>query len=499
MSSEPFNPETVSDEVLSAYLDGELSAAQATKVERWLANTPAARMRLAEFRRISGWMQSLPRGELPPEFASQVLQEAERRMLFPAATPGPVSWRRFRWWTLSVIAPVAATAALLILSFQLLIPKPAPEPALAARHNAPLAPEASRIEDATVRKEAADAGLPALAVSASSPTLNYEGAPRDGSPASVKVVEVPSPVVVAGESTESSAVDEIEALSTDVLSPAQVGTLLARIHEINERGQMAVIRLLVLDRLQGMEFVQVVLDGQQIPRDQAAGIAANKEPGENKSGNSPAAPTVAEPDDAKSISQSEALFVVADSEKFGAFLEALRMRQDRVAHWKLVEPIDLARLDRRSQRRVEETLVAINSRPAEKAAPESKPPDAVANAGDAPTPASEKDRREPGSSSERGLAAVQPQKRDAGRSVSRSALGQQLVVNVADAPKDKLAGNSGGRAKTAESAGGETEGRSGLGKKQAARTSLVQVILVIEPQIPATQPAAAKPESDGGA
>ena len=52
-------PDPISDEVLSAYFDGEL-----------------------------------PRAELPTDFAAQVMQQAERQMLLPAASTQPLSmWR----------------------------------------------------------------------------------------------------------------------------------------------------------------------------------------------------------------------------------------------------------------------------------------------------------------------------------------------------------------------------------------------------------------------
>lgn len=48
------------DELLSAYLDGELTAAEQAEVERLLATDPAARQLLDELRTLSATLQALP-------------------------------------------------------------------------------------------------------------------------------------------------------------------------------------------------------------------------------------------------------------------------------------------------------------------------------------------------------------------------------------------------------------------------------------------------------
>ena len=69
------------NELLSAYLDGELTAAEQADVERMLAANPAARQLLDELRALSTALQSLPQQKLGKDLSGQVLRVAERRML----------------------------------------------------------------------------------------------------------------------------------------------------------------------------------------------------------------------------------------------------------------------------------------------------------------------------------------------------------------------------------------------------------------------------------
>jgi anti-sigma factor RsiW len=69
------------EELLSAYLDGELTAAQRADVERRLAADPAAQQLLDELRALSSTLQSLPQERLRENLSRKVLRAAERRML----------------------------------------------------------------------------------------------------------------------------------------------------------------------------------------------------------------------------------------------------------------------------------------------------------------------------------------------------------------------------------------------------------------------------------
>jgi hypothetical protein len=69
------------DELLSAYLDGELSEADRARAERLLAEQPEARQLLEDLRAIRGGFEGLPAHRLEQDFPARVLRGAEREML----------------------------------------------------------------------------------------------------------------------------------------------------------------------------------------------------------------------------------------------------------------------------------------------------------------------------------------------------------------------------------------------------------------------------------
>jgi len=73
---EPFD-----QELLSAYLDGELTAAEQARVERLLAENPKAKQLLDELRALSATLQSLPQEKIGENLAPYVLRQAERELL----------------------------------------------------------------------------------------------------------------------------------------------------------------------------------------------------------------------------------------------------------------------------------------------------------------------------------------------------------------------------------------------------------------------------------
>jgi hypothetical protein len=70
-------------ELISAYLDGELTADEQVRVEQMLAASPAARQTLEEFRALGSTLQGLPPQKLDEDLSARVLEVAERRMLLP--------------------------------------------------------------------------------------------------------------------------------------------------------------------------------------------------------------------------------------------------------------------------------------------------------------------------------------------------------------------------------------------------------------------------------
>jgi anti-sigma factor RsiW len=76
------------NELLSAYLDGELTAAEQVEVEQLLSGSPEARQLLEEFRALSSTLQGLPQHKLGEDLSGPVLRIAERRMLTQPAPEG---------------------------------------------------------------------------------------------------------------------------------------------------------------------------------------------------------------------------------------------------------------------------------------------------------------------------------------------------------------------------------------------------------------------------
>jgi hypothetical protein len=77
------------NELLSAYLDGELDDAERARVERLLADSPAARQLLDELRALSSTLRSLPRHELEKDLSEEVMLSAGRRKANGIDAPRP--------------------------------------------------------------------------------------------------------------------------------------------------------------------------------------------------------------------------------------------------------------------------------------------------------------------------------------------------------------------------------------------------------------------------
>ncbi|MCJ7544092.1 MAG: zf-HC2 domain-containing protein [Phycisphaerae bacterium] len=94
-------------EQLSAYLDGELSDAEARRVEAALRDDPALARELEALRATRQLVRSLPAAKAPEGFTAAVMDRAERLQLV-APTPRPSRWR-LHWASL-------ATAALVLVA-----------------------------------------------------------------------------------------------------------------------------------------------------------------------------------------------------------------------------------------------------------------------------------------------------------------------------------------------------------------------------------------------
>jgi anti-sigma factor RsiW len=115
------------EELISAYVDGELSPEERAQVEKWLADIPELRQLHDELRAVKSSLQSLPRHKLDHDLGETVLRRAERTVLAGSSEvsvagrvgpAGPLeawwshnTWRRWAW------PAVAIAAALLLIVF----------------------------------------------------------------------------------------------------------------------------------------------------------------------------------------------------------------------------------------------------------------------------------------------------------------------------------------------------------------------------------------------
>jgi hypothetical protein len=97
-------------EMLSAYLDGELSAAQRRQVEQALSADANLSRELARLRALRQVMRSLPRHQAPASLAERVLQRSERLHLVKRTTGQGV--RGFRWSNLVAAAIILVALGL---------------------------------------------------------------------------------------------------------------------------------------------------------------------------------------------------------------------------------------------------------------------------------------------------------------------------------------------------------------------------------------------------
>jgi hypothetical protein len=112
------------DELLSAYLDNELTPEERARVEERLASDPAARQLLDELRTVSQTMKELPAVTLGADLRDSVLRRAERAMLVSGELPAdskhdrmaafPIGRSKRAWFW----AGAALAAGLMLMIFQ---------------------------------------------------------------------------------------------------------------------------------------------------------------------------------------------------------------------------------------------------------------------------------------------------------------------------------------------------------------------------------------------
>jgi len=305
-------------DLLSAYLDGELSPREREDVERLLAESKEARQELSELEQVGELLRQIPREALPSTFASQVLDvclsetgEFDSTTLSDLPAPGnqtpdsaPTSQtkRRIRFRTAGLTAALATLAAILIIVFP-----GSPETNHSEMAHHPSADQSAEAERNFSEDHSADLQDQPLASEGAEPddAHNEAGVPQD-----VGFAEAQS--LKKRPSQESS--DQAKTLATPAEADAvrQSGEVMERELSIaaaekfrksgnQQNGRVAVVKIRVPDRQQGLKELQSLLERHEIPTGASSNGQASKD-GENQL----------------------AVYVEADSDRFSAAMDDLK-------------------------------------------------------------------------------------------------------------------------------------------------------------------------------
>jgi hypothetical protein len=278
------------NDFLSAYHDREATPNEESAAKALVEGSPEASREVKDYQRLSRLIQELPRLGAPPEFAAAVMQRAERESLIPldpvaprgSAATGPeksLSPRR-RWW-LAGAATVSVAAALLIAAniFGTFKPR-APRDEIARQESGRLPGdmESRKISTSPVRPSVLDREEEGVAHSESTPFAAV--AAKDGSNhhtssdakadavrrTSVATAATPAtPAVVAspllkGAPPSMEASDRAHELALMLpanLKTAKVGDVVEALQQDGQ--QVAVVRLTVVNQVEGLDGVQSLL------------------------------------------------------------------------------------------------------------------------------------------------------------------------------------------------------------------------------------------------
>ncbi|MEO2023126.1 MAG: zf-HC2 domain-containing protein, partial [Pirellulaceae bacterium] len=79
----------IPEELISAYIDGELTSDEQARVEQALLEDPQSQQLLEDLQALHERLQAIPRSEPSQDYTQQILRRAERAILTePSETPG---------------------------------------------------------------------------------------------------------------------------------------------------------------------------------------------------------------------------------------------------------------------------------------------------------------------------------------------------------------------------------------------------------------------------
>lgn len=346
------------DDLLSALHDGELTGAEKIAAEQRVMALRESQRELSEIQQISSLLQALPAETLPSEFSHQVLKTIERELLIPART-GLLeefsAWSRWlgnsRNWALGSAAVVMSAAGLLLMTrvmtsdvtrgtrpaASLATDARSPDAGLAVAISSFDSPMTAPISASELDRFGAPEKLEAAAASAAKSSMSAPGL------AGGKTVAAKG-AVASDLSRLSDATANNLSFSQETLRTAEIGDVIDALQADGD--QVAVVRLTVVDRQQGMKRLQLLLAKNHIVSTDDAGLSSAPLESEAKK-NSLRKELVKEKKSAPvdgSNEQMLAVFVESNSQQLAATLSDLR-NSDLVQNLSVETPILLAQRD----------------------------------------------------------------------------------------------------------------------------------------------------------
>lgn len=246
------------DDLLSAFHDGEITPAERASAEQRLATSADARREFSEFKQISALLKELPRDRLPSEFPQQVLQAIEREMLIPSQPVDSSDVARTqssrRWIGAAAVLTSAAGLLLLVRALDDRAGRDGVnDQRLAGTQNIPAAPV----------EVAADSPLPMAADD--SVSLVGKSDLAAGAAGQNGVFANPPTNTFTRARIAGGAAGDKFVLDQTALRTADVGEVVRAIQQ-TEGDEVAVVFLTVVDRQEGLNGLQLLLTKNHFTR-----------------------------------------------------------------------------------------------------------------------------------------------------------------------------------------------------------------------------------------
>jgi negative regulator of sigma E activity len=244
----------IPDDLLSAFLDREVTPDEEAAARKQLKSSPQARQEFQAYQRLGELLHELPRRTAPTEFAAAVMQQAERETLIPleAAGASPANSQSFRpsrrAWIVSLVGLAATAATVLVV-----VNASARKDAFAVR-DATFGPRS--LPQAQVAKSVALDVSPAPAASKRAADSNLAVAQADRQLPAMARPAAPPPNVAAMAPRAVDA-EKSRMVFPAELKSAQEGDVVEALESVGD--QVAVVRLTLVNRTASFGGLQNLL------------------------------------------------------------------------------------------------------------------------------------------------------------------------------------------------------------------------------------------------